>query len=253
MAGAAGPWHPALSERTPMTEQEWLECDNAREMLQFFWSDKRRRTKAARRKLRLFSCACVRRIWHLLDGQFREPVMLAERLADRLVDWKECKKTNRETTAAMFARQRSPEPWVGYAARAASILLTKRTCNLAFIACAEAEWACAWSEQPHSAHGVGEQQEQAAKRERKVQADLLRDVFGPLPFRPVTIEPAWLTSTVTSLAQAIYDQRAFDRMPVLGDALEDAGCTHADVLQHCRQPAEHVRGCWLVDALLGKE
>jgi hypothetical protein len=80
----------------------------------------------------------------------------------------------------------------------------------------------------------------------------LRDVFGN-PFRPVTVNPTWQTATVVSLAQAIYDERAFDRMPILADALEDAGCTNADVLNHCRQPGEHVRGCWVVDLLLGKQ
>ncbi|MBL8795193.1 MAG: hypothetical protein JNM56_14910 [Planctomycetia bacterium] len=84
------------------------------------------------------------------------------------------------------------------------------------------------------------------------QALLFRDLFGN-PFRPVTVNPAWLTSAVVSLAQAIYDERAFDRLPILADALEDAGCDHADILNHCRQPGEHVRGCWVVDLLLAKE
>jgi hypothetical protein len=66
------------------------------------------------------------------------------------------------------------------------------------------------------------------------------------------IDPAWLTPTVTSLAQAIYDERAFDRMPVLADALEDAGCTSTDMLEHCRGGGEHVRGCWVVDLILNK-
>jgi hypothetical protein len=58
---------------------------------------------------------------------------------------------------------------------------------------------------------------------------------------------------VVHLAQAICEERAFDRLPILADALEDAGCTNADVLDHCRQPGEHVRGCWVVNLLLGKE
>lgn len=82
---------------------------------------------------------------------------------------------------------------------------------------------------------------------------LIRDIFGPLPFRPVTFDPAWRTATVTSLAQAIYDQRAFDRMTILADALEDAGCTSKEILEHCRSASEHVRGCWAVDLVLGKE
>jgi hypothetical protein len=83
---------------------------------------------------------------------------------------------------------------------------------------------------------------------------ILRHLFGN-PFRPVFLNPAWLIwndGTVQKLAQAIYDERAFDRMPILADALEDAGCTNQDILDHCRSGGEHVRGCWVVDLLLGK-
>jgi hypothetical protein len=83
-------------------------------------------------------------------------------------------------------------------------------------------------------------------------ADFVRDIFGN-PFRPVAVDPGWLTSTVVALARGIYDDRAFERMPILADALEDSGCDHADVLAHCRgAEATHVRGCWVVDLLLGK-
>ncbi len=83
-------------------------------------------------------------------------------------------------------------------------------------------------------------------------AALIRDIFGN-PFKPTVLDPQWLTPTVTSLAASIYDQRAFDRMPVLGDAFEEAGCTDAPVLAHCRSGQEHVRGCHVVDLILGKQ
>jgi hypothetical protein len=79
----------------------------------------------------------------------------------------------------------------------------------------------------------------------------LRDIFGN-PFRPVTFDPRWLTATVVALATGIYAERAFDRMPILADALEEAGCDHADILAHCRGDGPHVRGCWVVDLVLGK-
>lgn len=82
-------------------------------------------------------------------------------------------------------------------------------------------------------------------------ADILRDIVGN-PFRPETISPDWLTPRVLSLAGAIYDERAFDRLPILGDALEEAGCDRAAILDHCRRPGEHVQGCWVLDLLLGK-
>ena len=66
------------------------------------------------------------------------------------------------------------------------------------------------------------------------------------------LDSAWLTPTVVSIAAAICEDRAFDRLPVLADALEEAGCANADVLLHCRTRGEHVRGCWVVDLVLGK-
>src|SRR5262249_7206516 len=81
---------------------------------------------------------------------------------------------------------------------------------------------------------------------------MVRDIFGD-PFRSCTIDSAWLTSIVLSLTRTIYDERAFDRMPILGDALEEAGCDNKDMLDHCRQLDDHVRGCWVIDLLLGKE
>src|SRR5262249_20874086 len=71
--------------------------------------------------------------------------------------------------------------------------------------------------------------------------------------RPISLDPAWLTSTVAALARGIYEERAFDRLPILADALQDAGCDHPDILDHCRGPGPHVRGCWVVDLLLGRQ
>ena len=86
------------------------------------------------------------------------------------------------------------------------------------------------------------------------QAAVLRCLFGN-PFRPFAIGlgPAWRTPQVIAIAQAIYDDRAFYDLPILADALEDAGCTDAAILDHCRSPGPHVRGCWVVDLLTGRE
>ncbi|MBP3955503.1 hypothetical protein J8F10_09435 [Gemmata sp. G18] len=81
---------------------------------------------------------------------------------------------------------------------------------------------------------------------------MLRDIFSN-PFRPVIFSPEWRTSTVFALAAQIYESRDFSAMPILADALQDAGCDSADVLDHCRGPGPHVRGCWVVDLVLGKE
>jgi hypothetical protein len=84
------------------------------------------------------------------------------------------------------------------------------------------------------------------------QASLFRDIFGN-PFRPVAFDPEWQTTTALALARGIYDDRAFDRLPILADALQDAGCDSDDLLNHLRGPGPHVRGCWALDLVLGKE
>jgi hypothetical protein len=88
--------------------------------------------------------------------------------------------------------------------------------------------------------------------EARIQTNLLRDIFkNPALF--VEFDPRWRTSDVVGLARAIYDDRAFERMPILADALMDAGCEHEEIIGHCRGAGPHVRGCWVVDLILGKE
>src|SRR5262249_6154750 len=101
--------------------------------------------------------------------------------------------------------------------------------------------------------------EATSEAEEMAQCLLVRDVFQS-PFRPITLNPAWLTPTVTSLASAAYEQRLLpsghlepERLAVLADALADAGCQEASIFQHLRSPGPHVRGCWVVDLLLNKE
>jgi hypothetical protein len=91
-------------------------------------------------------------------------------------------------------------------------------------------------------------------RESRLQADavaIIRDIFGN-PFRPVTFSPDWRTSTAVALAKGMYESRDFSAMPILADALQDAGCDSDAILDHCRGPGPHVRGCWVVDLVLGK-
>jgi hypothetical protein len=89
---------------------------------------------------------------------------------------------------------------------------------------------------------------------RQAIANLLREIFGN-PFRTRTIDPRWLCwngATVPKIARGIYEDRAFDRLPILADALLDAGCDDEDILSHCRGAGPHVLGCWAVDAVLGR-
>jgi hypothetical protein len=81
-------------------------------------------------------------------------------------------------------------------------------------------------------------------------ADLLRCIFGN-PFRPRTFSPSWRTDTAVALARQMYDSRDFGAMPILADAIQDAGCDNEEILSHCRGPGPHVRGCWVADLVLG--
>lgn len=112
-----------------------------------------------------------------------------------------------------------------------------------------------WIEQQEEAtrERAERQQERTEKTERRAQCTLIRDLFGN-PFRPATIEPSyleWNDGCLVKMARAIYDERKYQDMTILADALEEAGCGNTDLLNHCRQPGEHARGCWALDLLLG--
>jgi hypothetical protein len=101
--------------------------------------------------------------------------------------------------------------------------------------------------------GVLGSMDPGAGHEIPLYAVLLRDIFGN-PFRPVTFSPSWRTDTAVALARQMYESREFSAMPILADALQEAGCDNDDILFHCRDAnATHVRGCWVVDLVLGKE
>jgi hypothetical protein len=92
---------------------------------------------------------------------------------------------------------------------------------------------------------------QLADWAKRGQVRLLRDIIGN-PFEPVDFDPAWLTPAVVTTARLIYDEQAFDDLPQLGDELRAAGCDHEGVLSHCHGHGPHVRGCWMIDSVLGK-
>jgi hypothetical protein len=97
----------------------------------------------------------------------------------------------------------------------------------------------------------GEFDPSAYSAEERDQCGFIRDMF-PNPSCALNADPSWCTSTVVALASQMYESREFSPMPILADALQDAGCDNADVLDHCRGPGPHVRGCWVVDLVLGK-
>ena len=214
-----------------MTEAEWLAGENPLPMLGFLPG------KASDRKFRLFAVACCRRVKPDLTGNAVQAVEAAEIFADGLIS-----DGGLSATWAGIGYPRSfPRRYAAMAARAASG-------GPGHIGAAHA----AASAVNAAVAGSREADLEAVRRaERAAQTMLLRCVFGN-PFRPVTPDPRWRTAAVLSLAQQMYDARDFALMPILADALQEAGCDHPDILAHCRSPGPHVRGCWVVDLIQGK-
>ena len=225
-----------------MTEAEWLASEAPWEMVRSLGDG------VSDRKMRLFLCACCRSIWPFLtDERSRAAVEVAERFADGLASWDEAGEADE---AAQEADEESDRLGATAAAYAPLGVGAVTACYVVDHAgCEFANSTVGHEEAPTTDPDAWD----AAKiAESRRQAAFLRDIFGN-PFRPVALHPAWLTANVVDLARAIYDERAFERLPILADALMDAGCDEADVLAHCRGVGPHARGCWVVDLLLGKE
>jgi hypothetical protein len=226
------PWSGArfrVPEGRPFGEAEWQTCDQPTLLLQCFGFFRR---PDSARKRRLLACAICRIYWEQIpDARCRRAVEAAERLADGLLGEAERKAAlagAEQVARAAHSRSAFPEAeWAfraGYALREPTVLNSLLYNPRVFVAAGRR--GCA----------------------------LVREVFGN-PFRPAAFDPAWRAwngGDLPRLAQAIHDERAFDRLPILADALEDGGCVEESILAHCRQPGEHVPGCWVVDLLLGK-
>lgn len=214
------------------------------------------RGRASKRKLRMFAIACYRRLWHLLtDEGSRHVVDVVDRISEALAS-----KSKRGAAEAEDGKEIYTDDfyaairWLNdrYDESIAKTLAfqiadaASNTLPLPAERCASLTVYCILKVLPDEA---------SRENERLAQCRLLLDIFGN-PHRPQSsVDPFWLSwndGTIPKLAQAVYDDRSFDRLLILADALEEAGCINADILNHCRQPGEHVRGCWVVDLLLGK-
>jgi hypothetical protein len=229
-----------------MTEAEWLACADPQKMFEFL------RGKASDRKWRLLACACCRRIWHLLlDESSHRAVVVAEVFADGL-------KTRSELLESWADAEVAVDPWASdqEAQDNPSWRETRMESEPGYLV------ACA-SDPDVAFAGVYEIIRLSPGGERHHQAMLFRDIFGN-PFRPSPPLPsavlAWNDGTVPRLAQAIYEDRKMPegtldtaRLAILADALLDAGCEDEALIQHCREPGVHVRGCWALDIILGKQ
>ena len=153
-------------------------------------------------------------------------IVIAERFADGLTTQKELKQVRRKA----FEQWERPKPLAAWHAADFNT------------------WSGASAAAAECSSRLGIQRDEI---ELSRQCADLRDIFGN-PFRPVAVDPSWLTSDVVAMCRGMYETRDFAAMPILADALQDAGCENADVLSHCRGDGPHVRGCWVVDLMLGK-
>jgi hypothetical protein len=242
-------WQWFHDGRAVTSDADWLSCPNPGALLDYV----NQTNRVGRRKCFLAGAACVRRIWNLLVPESRAAVVAAERFADGLLSREEL------PTALWWAEEATQPVWPeGDARWAAWYAAARLTCdprgnhgNAEHTMYAPDDTSRAVAALAGAAEG-SDAWHQARQAENRIQADLYRCVMGN-PFRPVAVAPAWRSEAAVALASAIYADRAFDRMPIMADALEEAGCDHADVLAHCRGPGPHARGCWVVDLVLGKE
>jgi hypothetical protein len=249
-ASKAQPRSPGrlLQEDATVTEVMWLAATEPYPLADYLRTKMQaNRTKYGRRKLKLFGCACCRQIWHLFEAHpdCARLVEKVEQFADHGGSQRFLNDLARGLrpvggpgwqvviAARSLARSKALEAGIGASGVIASAIDTA-------------------GPTPQASSTLEEDGEfKLLNGARAKQAHLLRCLFGN-PFRPVTLDPSWLTSTVVTLAKGIYDDRAFDRLPILADALQEAGCNNDDILNHCRGPGPHARGCWVVDLVLGK-
>ncbi len=200
-----------------MTEEEWLSTEKSSDLLKYVRD--RRRWKAVReRRLRLLGCVALRRE-QLPDDRLLDYLAIAERYADGEIDAETAARSRRDLANTFFHWLKAPE--------------VERCYHLL---CPTA----------------GDAMRSYLIRNHRSFCDLIRDIFGN-PFRPAEFSPSWRTDTTLALARTMYASRDFSAMPILADALQDAGCADERILNHCRDANQvHVRGCWVVDLVLGK-
>ena len=246
-----------------MTEAEWVASTDPTSMLKFL------RGQASDRKLRLYFCGGCRQIAHLFYGpQSLAAVEVAERFVDGKASGEELGEAAWNAESPTFGFEFTKEG-LSDSSPATTRAITRlvemgaihesglsrtewqvqNAVKERLLAAAELAYFCAFRSRGGSESDWGVKFISRVAWPGRWLCDC---VFGN-PFLQITLNTLWLMPNVVALAQAIYDERAFDRLPILAAALKEAGCDDADILTHCRSPGPHVRGCWVVDLLLGKE
>jgi hypothetical protein len=216
-----------------MAEEFWLGATEPKTLLGFI------KGISSDRKLRLFGCACVSATQHRPSSHYStqhwdEVLAAAYRLADNSISQHELCDLSSRMNGLEWITANLGDNCLGHATQIELLAETLKLRDELFSGILGPQWE--W---------------RPSLQQQVIYAYCLRDIFGN-PFRGVTLDPSWRTSTVVALAQAIYQENAFDQMPILADALQDADCDNEDILNHCRQPGEHCRGCWVLDLILGK-
>ncbi len=239
-----------------MTEQGWLACTNPEAMLRGL------RGKASNRELYLYAVACCRQIWGRLDDvRSRLAAEVIERYADGLASRGELRDAMNQAGQAAGGQYALTQVWQddmmlglvgwgnGYTVLPAAVLVAPNA-DAERDAWGYARYVSFMAVTCAAGHGWLSRY-QRWRAERKSQCGLLRDLFGNSS-RPAAFDLARRTSDAISLATSAYEERAFDRLPILADALEEAGCDERALLDHLRGPGAHVRGCWGLDLVLGR-
>jgi hypothetical protein len=207
-----------------LTEAEWLACEDPQKMLEFL------QRRASGRRFRLLACACCRGKRYPACPRGKAAVAVAEDVADGRAS----EGVREDTHRMMQSLLPEDDTWSAYS----------------LIVWALHREGCTSYPQGYVMSFAIPCAVEAGLTSREELLSLIFDIFGN-PFHPVSPGP-WVTPAAVSVAQDIYDRRDFATLPVLADLLEEAGCPHQSVLDHCRQPGEHARGCWVVDLVLGK-
>jgi len=246
-----------------VTEKEWLTAREPDDLLEFL------RERASDRQFRLFICACCRRFLPLMPKKPEYDVKLCEKyivhgekFAEELITWPKLQESFHEME---FVDVSHDGYLAAYAARmaidrdiAGSTRPMLRGRNLiAHPASTGAQYSrtvvgrlLATSKTAKGTTPTSKKR-MATVAEKRYQIDILHDIFGN-PFQPIAFDPSWQTSTAISLALQVYESRDFSLMPILADALQDAGCDNSEVLNHCSGTGPHVRGCWVINRLRAK-
>jgi hypothetical protein len=232
-----------------MDETEWLGCVDPAGMLDYLGN------QASDRKVRLFACACVRLKWRqLIYAAPRDAVDLAERFAEGQATLEEVEQMRQQ---ADMAAMNAPE-FDRYIYLASAVTLAESAAEAARTAREFMQSQAVYEALLDIAPMENETQVAARARQEvsRAQGRLLHELFGN-PFRPVRIEPAWLAwcdGAVAGMARLIDEEGRFDELPYLADALTDAGCDNDELIRHLREPvSRHLRGCWALEALVGRQ